>query len=112
MADQRGAAHELVVKTQEIRHRVEQLGASRAREALARATQVRYLRLSSTAWDAVEAADLDELAFLIGATCFDTTRWETHHAVRAVLENRALRQPVALLAHASKPRRRWFGWCP
>ena len=78
----------------EIRHRVEQLGASQARESLARATQVRYLRLSSMAWDAVETADLDELAFLIGATCFDTTRWETHHAVRAVLENRALRQLV------------------
>jgi hypothetical protein len=76
---------------EELRHRVEQLGASRAREALARATQARYLRLSSMAWDAIETADLDELAFLISATCFDTSRWETHHAVRGVLENRALR---------------------
>ena len=75
----------------EIRHRVERLGASRAREALARATQARYLRLSSMAWDRIETADLNELAFLAGATCFDTSRWEVHHAVRGVLENRALR---------------------
>lgn len=87
------AIHSTIVRG-EIRHRVEQLGVSQAREALARATQERYLRLSSMAWDAVETADLDELAFLIGATYFDTSRWETHHAVRAVLENRTLRQLV------------------
>lgn len=82
------------VVQREIRHRVEQLGASRAREELARATLSCYLRLSSMAWDAVESADLDELAFLIGATCIYTSRWKTHHAVCAVLENRALRQLV------------------
>jgi len=49
------------------------------------------MRLTSMAWDAIEAADLDELAFLCGAICIGTTRWEVHHAVRAVLENRALR---------------------
>jgi hypothetical protein len=87
----------------EIRHRVEQLGASRAREAFARATQARYLRLSSMTWDAIETADLDELAFLAGATCFDTSRWETHHAVRAVLENRALRQLVGATSSERPP---------
>jgi hypothetical protein len=44
------------------------------------------------AWDAIEAADLDKLAFLYGAICIDTSRWEVHHAVRAVLENRSLRR--------------------
>ena len=37
------------------------------------------------------ASILDELAFLCGAICMHTTRWEVHHAVRAVLENRVLR---------------------
>jgi hypothetical protein len=82
------------VEREEIRHHVEQLGASWAREELARMTQACYLRLSSLMWDAVETADLDELAFLIGATCVYSSNWETHHAVRAVLENRALRQLV------------------
>jgi hypothetical protein len=82
------------VEREGIRHHVEQLGASWAREELARTTQACYLRLSSLMWDAVETADLDELAFLIGATCVYSSSWETHHAVRAVLENRALRQLV------------------
>jgi hypothetical protein len=87
------AIHSIVARS-ELRHRVERLGAAQAREALALGTQVRHLRLTSMAWDAVETADLDELAFLIGATCFDTMRLETCQAVRAVLENRALRQLV------------------
>jgi hypothetical protein len=44
------------------------------------------------AWDAIEAADLDELAFLHGVLCVHSTRWEIHHAVRAVLENPALQR--------------------
>ena len=43
------------------------------------------------AWDRIEAADLDELTFLFGAVCIDTTRCTTQQAVRAILENPALR---------------------
>ena len=50
------------------------------------------LRLTAMAWDAIEAADLDELAFLLGATFIDTLGWNNDHGVRAILENRTLRQ--------------------
>jgi hypothetical protein len=76
----------------EIREQIEQWGAARARESLARQTLRGHVRLSSMAWDAIEAADLDELAFLYVASCVDTRRFEVHHALRALLENRALRQ--------------------
>lgn len=76
----------------ELRERIEQWGAARTREAIARRTEQRGLRMTWRAWDALEAAGLDELAFAYGATCMDTTRWEVHQAVRAVLENRALRR--------------------
>lgn len=76
----------------ELRERIAQWGAIRTREALARTTIQRNLRLTSTTWDAIESADLDELAFLFGVACIDTTRWDVHHAVRAMLENRALRR--------------------
>jgi hypothetical protein len=76
----------------ELRHRTEQWGTVQTREALARMTQERGVRLTSMAWDAIEAADLDELAFLHGVLCVNTMRWEIHHAVRAVLENPALRR--------------------
>lgn len=92
------------------RHLVEQLGASRAREAIARTTQLCYLRLSSMSWDAIETADLDELAFLFAAAASHSSRWEAHHAVRSVLENRALRQLVSATPSerppAPPPRRR------
>lgn len=76
----------------EIRQRVEQWGVAQTCEQLAHRTLMSGLRLTSMAWDAIEAADLDELAFLYGAICMDTTRLEVHQAVRAVLENRALRR--------------------
>jgi hypothetical protein len=76
----------------EICQRVEQWGVARTREELAHRTLMSGMRLTSMAWDAIEAADLDELAFLCGAICMDTTRLEVHQAVRAVLENRALRR--------------------
>jgi len=76
----------------ELREQVEQWGAARTREALAQGTLKIGMRLTSTAWDAIEAAELDELAFLCGAICMDTTGWEVHQAVRAMLENRALRR--------------------
>lgn len=76
----------------ELRERAEQWGAARTCELVARGTQDRGLRLTSMAWDEIEAADLDELALLLAATCVDTTTLEVHQAVRAVLENRALRR--------------------
>lgn len=80
------------VVRREVREQAEQWGMARTREALARGTQRSGIRLTSMAWDAIEAADLDELAFLLGATCVNTTGLEVHQAVRAVLENRALRR--------------------
>jgi hypothetical protein len=64
-------------------------------------TQERGVRLTSRAWDAIEAADLDELAFLHGVLCVKSTRWEIHHAVRAVLENPALRRPAVTSVSAA-----------
>ena len=75
-----------------LREKIEQWGAARTREAIARGTMKSGMRLTSTAWDAIEVADLDELAFLYGAICMDTTGPEVHEAVRAVLENPALRR--------------------
>lgn len=72
-----------------LRHQVRQWGAARAREAI---VQKCKLRLTAMAWDAIEAADLDELAFLLGATFIDTLGWNNYHGVRAILENRTLRQ--------------------
>jgi hypothetical protein len=72
--------------------RVKQWGVAQTREELAHQTLTSGIRLTSMAWDAIEAADLDELAFLYGATCMDTTGLEVHQAVRAMLENPALRQ--------------------
>jgi len=77
---------------QELREQVEQWGAARTREALAHGTLKIGMRLTSMAWDAIETAELDELAFLCGTICMDTTGWELHQAVRALLENRALRR--------------------
>ena len=76
----------------ELRERIEQWGLARTREALARRTQQVSMTLTSQAWDAIERADPDELAFLYAALCIATTQWEIHHAVRAILENRALRR--------------------
>lgn len=75
----------------ELRERFEEWGAARAREELTHRTQAIRLRLTSRAWDAIEVAELDELAFLYAATCTDTVRWDVHLAVRAVFENRVLR---------------------
>ncbi len=76
----------------EIRERIRQWGAPRTREAIARRTLMSGMRLTSMAWDAIEAAELDELAFLYVAACMDSTYLEVRQAVRAVLENRALRR--------------------
>jgi hypothetical protein len=83
-----------------LRHQVRQWGAARAREALAQRCR---LRLTSMAWDAIEAADLDELAFLFGATFIDTDEWNNYHGVRAILENRALRQLAGHERHGGSP---------
>ncbi|HEX2688948.1 MAG TPA: hypothetical protein VHN14_20135 [Kofleriaceae bacterium] len=60
--------------------------------AIARGTQKCGFQLTSMAWDVIEAAQRDELAFLLGATCVDTTAWQVRKAVRGVFENQALRQ--------------------
>lgn len=83
-----------------LRRQVRQWGAARTREALAQKLQ---LRLTWMAWDAIEAADLDELAFLLGATFLDTLGWDTHHGVRSILENRALRQLAGHGRHEGSP---------
>ena len=76
----------------ELRERVEHWGVARTLAALARRTMECGIHLTSKAWDAIEAADLHELAFLYGAVCRNTMSWEVHQAVRALLENGALRQ--------------------
>ncbi len=76
----------------ELRERIEQWGAARTREALAHRALTSGLRFTSMAWDAIELADLDELAFLFAAACMDTMRLEVRQVVRALVENRTLRQ--------------------
>jgi hypothetical protein len=66
---------------EEFRQRIEQWGAAQTREVLARMTFERSVRLTSMAWDAIEVADLDELAFLLGALCVGPMGLEVHHAV-------------------------------
>jgi hypothetical protein len=68
------------------------MGAVQTREKLAHATQERSVCLTSMAWDAIEVAGLVELAFLIGVLCVEPRGWEIHHAIRGLLENRALRR--------------------
>jgi len=53
---------------------------------------VRCMRLTSRTWDFLEVADLDELAFVYTAICMDNHEWHLHHALRAVVENRAMRR--------------------
>jgi hypothetical protein len=49
------------------------------------------IRFTATAWDRLEVADLDEPAFVYTAVCLDTREWHLHHAIRAVIESRAIR---------------------
>lgn len=84
------AIHSNVVRGA-IRERVRQWGAARTREEIARRAQ-RRMCLTWRAWDVIEAADLDELAFLYAAVCMDTRFLYVHQAVRALIENRALRR--------------------
>lgn len=74
-----------------IRQRVGQWGAVRTREAIALQAMSR-MRFTSMTWDAIEAADLEELAFVYTAVCVHTTEWHLHHALRAVIENRRIRR--------------------
>jgi len=71
---------------------VESWGAVPTRETIARATVRASFRLTETAWDAIESADLHELAFVLAAACVADEGWQVHHAVRALLENPALRE--------------------
>lgn len=86
-----GVIHSNIVRW-ELRERIEQWGLVRTREALARRTLSSGMCLTSMAWDAIEVAELDELAFLYMAACMDTRHLEVRQAVRAVIENRALRR--------------------
>jgi len=76
----------------EVRAQVESWGAVTTREMIARATVRDGLRLTATAWDEIETADLDELAFLLSTACMTIDGWHIHHAVRALLENPTLRE--------------------
>jgi len=90
--------HELVrsiraqVHATELQERISQWEPVRAREAIARATSSCELRLTAAAWDAIETADLAELAFMLAAARAHTGGWELHHALRALLENPTLRE--------------------
>ena len=89
--------HELVAAIRscmtrhEIRHRVEQWGTTRTLEELAHRT-LSCMRLTSRTWNVLEAADLDELAFVYTAICMNNHEWHLHHAIRALIENRAMRR--------------------
>jgi hypothetical protein len=83
----------------ELRERVERWGTARTREAIAQQTQMSGIWLTSMTWDAIETADLDELAFLYAASCVSLDDGDVRSAIRALFENRALRgtwQPPAL----------------
>ena len=96
-AETRQMLRELVVAIRscmarnEIRHRVAQWGVARTLELLADRT-LRCMRLTSMTWDFLEVADLDELAFVYTAICMDNHEWHLHHALRAVVENHAMRR--------------------
>jgi hypothetical protein len=96
-AETRRMLRELVVSIRscmarnEMRHHVEQWGAARTLEALADRT-LRCMRLTSRTWDVLEVADLDELAFVYTAICMDNHEWHLHRALRAVVENHAMRR--------------------
>jgi hypothetical protein len=63
-----------------IHQRVKQWGAARTRELIAHKVSA-AMRLRSTTWDPVEAADVDELAFLYATMCAYTSEWYNHHAI-------------------------------
>jgi hypothetical protein len=66
---------------------------------IAQQMQTSGIWLTSMAWDAIETAHLDELAFLYAASCVSVADGDVRSAVRALFENRALRgrwQPPAL----------------
>jgi hypothetical protein len=75
----------------EMRHRVKQWGHARTLEEIANRT-LSCMRLTSRTWDALEAADLDDLTFVYTAICMDNHEWHLHHAIRAVIENPGMRR--------------------
>jgi hypothetical protein len=82
-----------------LRERVQRWGTARTREAIAQQTQMSGIWLTSMTWDAIETADLDELAFLYAASCVSLDGSDVRSAIRALFENSALRgtwQPPAL----------------
>lgn len=85
-----GAIHSNIVRA-ELRARVEEWGHSGTCEAIARGTVSGGFRLTEPAWNAIEAADLEELTFVVGAICTADMGFEIHHAVRGLLENPRLR---------------------
>jgi hypothetical protein len=89
--------HELVASIRacstkyEMRHRVEQWGAARTLEEIANRS-LSCMRLTSRTWDALEAADDDDLTFVYTAICMDNHEWHLHHAIRALIENPGMRR--------------------
>jgi hypothetical protein len=75
----------------EMSHRVKQWGAARTLEEIANRT-LSCMRLTSRTWDALEAADLDDLTFVYTAICMDNHEWHLHHAIRALIENPGIRR--------------------
>lgn len=75
-----------------IHEQIRQLGGARAREELARLTLAGGMCLTSMAWDAIEVANPDELAFLYTAVSMDIQHPEVHQMMRALVENRVMRR--------------------
>jgi hypothetical protein len=78
------------VQSTELREQLAQRDRVQVHEEIARSLSRRF-RLTSTAWDAIESADVDDLAFTLAAVRAYTDAWEIHYALRALLENRSLR---------------------
>lgn len=91
MLDELVASIRSCISRYEMRHRVKQWGAARTLEEIANRT-LGCMRLTSRTWDALEAADLDDLTFVYTAICMDNHEWHLHHAIRAVIENPGMRK--------------------
>ena len=72
-----------------MRRRLKRWGAARTLEEIANRS---CMRLTSRTWDALEVADLDELAFVYTAVCMCDDEWHLHNAIRGVVENRTIRR--------------------
>lgn len=79
------------VQSAELREQLAQRDAVDVHEEIARSLSRRGLPLTAEAWDAIEIADADDLAFALAVARVDAREFAIHHALRALLENRTLR---------------------